>query len=35
MICPATDKICKDPECKECGCLLELEEEGEDAGSDV
>lgn len=31
MICPETDKICKDPDCKEHGCLQEREEEGEDA----
>jgi hypothetical protein len=30
MICPVTDKVCKDNDCKECGCLLEQEEEGED-----
>lgn len=33
MICPETDKICDDPDCKEGGCLQQLEEEGEDADS--
>lgn len=30
MICPCTDKICTDPDCKQDGCLIEREEEGEE-----
>ena len=30
MICPLTDKICNDPECKENGCVEQREDEGED-----
>jgi hypothetical protein len=31
MICPLTDKICTDPECKEDGCLEQEEEDGHEA----
>ena len=31
MICPVTDKICKDPDCKQDGCLEIADEEGEEA----
>lgn len=31
MVCPATDKICNDRECKDFGCLEQREDEGEDA----
>lgn len=30
MICPLTDKVCNDPECREHGCVDESEAEGED-----
>jgi hypothetical protein len=30
LICPLTDKICTDPDCKESGCLEEKEDEGEE-----
>jgi hypothetical protein len=30
MICPESDKICRDPECKENGCLEQRDDE-EDA----
>ena len=29
MICPETDKVCKDKECKEHGCLEQREGEEE------
>ena len=28
MICPVTDRICKDEECKANGCLEQYEEDG-------
>jgi hypothetical protein len=31
MICPLTDKICKDPECKQEGCLELVDDEGEES----
>ena len=30
MICPLTDKICNDQECRENGCFEQAEDEGED-----
>jgi hypothetical protein len=30
VICPATDKVCKERECKENGCLEERDEDGEE-----
>jgi hypothetical protein len=30
MICPETDKICKDPDCRAHGCLEQREDEGEE-----
>ena len=34
MICPFTDKVCADPDCKQDGCLEQREEDGEDGRPD-
>lgn len=30
MICPLSDRICNDPDCKQDGCIEMGEEEGEE-----
>lgn len=31
LICPLTDKVCHDTDCKQDGCVEQREEEGEEA----
>jgi hypothetical protein len=33
LICPLTDKLCTDPDCKQDGCIEQPEEEGEDVNA--
>ena len=30
MICPETDKLCTDPDCKQDGCVEQREDDGEE-----
>ena len=30
MVCPETDKLCSDPDCRMNGCLEQREEDGEE-----